>query len=112
VSVIVVGTLGYALLGLACITAGMRTRRGVGKYTISRKVKVSYEELPLRERIRTSNALLVLGAALLLCATFSLLPEPVMAVFFLTALFFFVLYVVIQRDLRRAAQEIARTKAG
>jgi hypothetical protein len=35
-----------------------------------------------------------------------------MAVFFFAALFFFVLYVVIQRDLRRAAQEIARTKAG
>jgi hypothetical protein len=112
VSVIVVGTLGYALLGLACVTGGVRTRRGIGKYAISRNVKVSYEELPLRERIRTSNALILLGAALLLCSTFSRLPEPVMAVFFFAALFFFVLYVVIQRDLRRAAQEIARTKAG
>jgi hypothetical protein len=112
VSAIVVGTLSYALLGIACIATGVRTRRGIGKHTISRKVKVSYEELPFRERIRTSNALFALGAALLLCATFSLLPEPVMAVLFLAALFFFVLYVVIQRDLRRAAQEIARTKAG
>ncbi len=111
-SVIVVGTLGYALLGLACIAVGMRTRRGIGKYTVSRNVKVSYEELPPRERTRTSNALLLLGLVLLLCATFSLFPEPVMAALFLTALFFFVVYIMTQRDLRRAAQEIARTKAG
>jgi hypothetical protein len=110
--VIVVGTLGYALLGIACITTGVRTRRGIGKYAISRKVKVSYEELPSRELTRTSNALLVLAVALLLCATFSLLPKFVVAVLFWATLFPFVLYAVIQRDLRRAAQEIARTKAG
>jgi hypothetical protein len=112
VSVIIIGTLGYALLGLACVAVAMRTRRGTGNYTISRNVKVSYGKLPLRERIRTSNALVALGAALLLCATFSLLPTPVMVVFFLTALCLFVLYVVSQRDLRRAAQEIARTEPG
>lgn len=109
-SVIFVGTLAYAVLGLACITAGMRARKGIGQYKVSRTAKVSYNELPRRERIRTGNALLALGAALLLCATFSLLPVPVMVAFFLAALACFVLWVVIQRDLRRAAQEIARTR--
>ena len=109
---IVVGTLGYALLGIACIVTGVRTRRGVGKYTISRNVKVNYKELPLRERIRTSNALLALGVVLLLCSTFGFLPEIVMAVFFSAGLLFFVIYIVIQRDLRRSAQGIARARLG
>ncbi|TDB81140.1 hypothetical protein E1264_33160 [Actinomadura sp. KC216] len=111
-SVIVFGTLGYGLLGLACLTTGMRMRRGIGKYTISRKAKVDYAELPLTERIRASNALLILGTALLLCATFSIVPEPVMALTFLTTLFLFIFYLIVQRDLRRAAQEIARARAG
>lgn len=109
---IVIGTLSYILMGLVCILIGMRMRKGIGKYTISRSAKVSYHKLPLRERIRTSNSLLALGAALLLAGTYSLVPGPVMTVYFLTALFFFVLYVVIQRDLRRSAQEIARTRQG
>jgi len=109
--VVIVGTLAYVLLGVACLVAGVKTHRGMGAYSVSRTVKVSYEELPLRERVRTDYALLVLGAALLLCATFSLVPDPVIAVFFLTALVFFVVYVVVQTGLRRAAQEIARTRA-
>ncbi|MFB4308702.1 hypothetical protein [Actinomadura sp. GTD37] len=108
----IVGTAAYVLLGLACIASGVRTRRGVGNYKVSRSSKVSYGELPRRERVRTGNALLVLGVVLLLCAPFSLLPEAVVAVLFFVALCSFVAYVVIQTGLRRAAQEIARAKAG
>jgi membrane protein YqaA with SNARE-associated domain len=108
---VIVGSLAYALLGLACLTAGVKTRRGIGTYRVSRQVRVSYEELPLRERVRTGNALFAFGAALLLCAAFSLVPDPVTAALFLTALLLFVVYVVVQRGLRRAAQEIARTRA-
>ncbi|MVZ99262.1 hypothetical protein F8568_002430 [Actinomadura sp. LD22] len=110
--VIVVGTVAYAALGLACIAVGVRTRKGVGKYKVSRSAKVSYEELPLRERTRTGNALLVLGVALLLCSPFSLLPGPAVAVVFLVALCCFVAYLVIQVGLRRAAQAVVRAKAG
>ncbi|WUH99732.1 hypothetical protein OHR68_40650 [Spirillospora sp. NBC_00431] len=109
---VVVGTVGYVWLGLVCIVVGVRTRRGIGRYMISRRVKVSYEELPLRERVRASNSLFAMGAAFLLCATFSLVPEPVMMLFFLIALLLFVFYVVTQRWLRRAAQEVARSKTG
>ncbi|TDC61352.1 hypothetical protein E1200_28990 [Actinomadura sp. GC306] len=108
---VVVGTLAYALLGVACLATGVKTRRGTGEYSISRKVKVSYEELPPRERVRTSNALFALGTALLVCATYSLVPDPVIAVFFLTAVVLFAVYAVVQRGLRRAAQDIARTRA-
>lgn len=109
---IVVGTVAYALLGLACISMGVRTRRGVGEYKVSRTVKVGYANLPRRERVRTGNALLVLGAVLLLCTPFSLFPVPVIAVLFLAALVSFIVYTLIQMGLRRAAQEIARTKIG
>jgi Ca2+/Na+ antiporter len=109
VSVTVFGAVGYVLLGLACLAAGVKTRRGIGNYAVSRNVKVRYKELPIEERIRTGNALLVLGVTLLLCATFGLVPEPVTVVLFLAALCLFVLFVVIQRGLRRAAQQIART---
>lgn len=110
--VIVIGTLAYALLGLVCVAEGVRTRRGVGEYKLSRGVKVSYEKLPLRERTRTANALLVLGAALLLCSPFSLLPEPAIAALFLLALCCFIAYVVIQAGLRRAAQAVVRDRTG
>ena len=109
-AVIIVGTVAYAVLGLACIAVGVRTRKGVGDYKVSRGVKVGYEELPWRERVRTGNALLALGVALLLCTPFGLLPEVAVAVLFLVALCAFVAYVVIQIGLRRAAQEIARGK--
>ncbi|MDL4818319.1 hypothetical protein [Actinomadura opuntiae] len=109
--VIVFGALVYALLGLACIAVGVRTRKGMGEYKVSRRIKVRYDELPLRERMRTGNALLVLGVALLLCSPFGLLPAVAMAVLFLVALCAFVAYLVIQVNLRRAAQEIARAKA-
>ncbi|MGH3240891.1 MAG: hypothetical protein ACRDNL_10940 [Spirillospora sp.] len=108
----IVGTVGYGWLGLVCIVVGMRMRRGIGRYMISRAVKVSYEELPLRERVRTSNSLIAMGTAFLACATFSVVPEFVMMIFFGVAFGFFVLYVVTQRELRRAAQEVVRSKAG
>ncbi|MEU8123208.1 hypothetical protein AB0C21_31230 [Spirillospora sp. NPDC049024] len=107
----IVGTVAYALLGLACVASGVRARKGVGNYTVSRGVKVPYGELPHRERVRTGNALLVLGVLLLLCTPFGLLPEAAVAVLFLAALSSFVAYAVIQTGLRRAAQEIARGKA-
>lgn len=109
---VIIGTVAYALLGLACVAAGVRTRKGVGNYTVSRSVKVPYEELPQRERVRTGNALLVLGVLLLLCTPFGLLPEAAVVVVFLAALCSFVAYAVIQTGLRRAAQEIVRGKAG
>lgn len=108
---VIIGTVAYGLLGLACVAVGVRTRKGVGNYTVSRSVKVPYGELPQRERVRTGNALLVLGVLLLLCTPFGLLPEAAVVVF-LAALCSFVAYAVIQTGLRRAAQEIVRGKAG
>ncbi|SNT26820.1 hypothetical protein SAMN05443665_102192 [Actinomadura meyerae] len=108
---VIIGTVAYALLGLACVAAGVRTRNAVGSYSVSRGVKVPYAELPHRERMRTGNALLVLGALLLLCTPFTVLPEAAVAVLFLAALCSFVAYAVIQMGLRRAAQEIARQRA-
>ncbi|MEU8345931.1 hypothetical protein AB0C74_29885 [Spirillospora sp. NPDC048832] len=107
----IIVTVAYALLGLVCVAAGVRTRNGVGSYSVSRGVKVPYAELPYRERMRTGNALLVLGALLLLCTPFTVLPEAAVAVLFLAALCSFVAYAVIQMGLRRAAQEIARQRA-
>jgi hypothetical protein len=107
---VILGTVAYALLGFACVVSGVRARKGVGNYTVSRNVKVPYEELPQRERVRTGNALLVLGVVLLLCAPFSVLPEAAVVVLFLAALCSFISYAVIQMGLRRAAQEIVRGK--
>lgn len=109
---IVVGTLSYISMGLICLVVGMRMRRGIGRYRISRRVFVHYEELPLKERIKTSNSLLVFGVTLLACATYSKIPDLLMAAFFVMALFFFVLYTVVQRDLRTAAQAVVRSKTG
>lgn len=107
---VVLAAAGPFALGAGCLEFGIRLRKGLGTARLPGGLRVGYDQVPSGTRTRASDANLVLGMAWLSLAVAGLRPGPIVLVPMAILLLCTYPYYSRHRDLRRAAQEAARSR--